>query len=148
MVSHFTNIKVRGIHDQNNVKNYTITNTDDGSSHMAMRRGNGKYDLGKNTDITLRQCKQLVSEDRVEYFADGMSRSVSSEIADDLAAALFERTDKTWDCVDPCALLMLHAGSVDDPEVKRTLDAYGWLMPDGSLDVEQAEENLEKWSKK
>ncbi len=146
MVSHFTNIKVRGIHDQNNVKNYMITNTDDGSSHMALRRSNGKYDLGKNTDITLRQCKQLVSEDRVEYFADGMSRSVSPEVSDDLAAALFERPDKTWDCVDPCALLIIM--DCKGEEVDRTLDAYGWINPDGTRDDEAANEAFEKWSKK
>ncbi len=134
MVSHFTNIKVRGIHDQNNVKNYMITNTDDGSSHMAMRRSNDKYDLGKNTDITLRQCKQLVSEDRVEYFADAPDEA--------------ERTPKLsmWSTVHPCALLIIM--DCKGEEVDRTLDAYGWIKPDGTRDDEAANEDYEKWGKK
>lgn len=145
-MSHFTNIKVKGVEDESGRKNYIITNTDDGSEHVAIKRESGsKYDIGEHNCLTLRQCKQLVSDNRVKHFADRCTKIVQDNIVDDLAGALSDKTDKTWDCCDPCALLILHAGSVDDPEVKRTLDAYGWLLPDGTLDVEQAEENLEKW---
>ena len=142
-MDHFTNIKVKGVSDESGRKNYIITNTDDGSSHVAIKRESGsKYDIGEHTCLTLRQCKVLVSENRVKHFADRCTKiAPDSEVADEP-----ERKPETWACVDPCALLILHAGSVSDPEVKRTLDAYGWLLPDGSLDVEQAEENLEKWS--
>ena len=141
-MDHFTNIKVKGVSDESGRKNYIITNTDDGSEHVAIKRESGsKYDIGEHTCLTLRQCKVLVSENRVRHFADSREEMVVDAVEDKS-----ERKPETWDCCDPCALLILHAGSVSDPEVKRTLDAYGWLLPDGSLDVEQAEENLEKWS--
>ena len=142
-MDHFTNIKVKGVSDESGRKNYIITNTDDGSDHVAIKRESGsKYDIGEHTCLTLRQCKVLVSENRVKHFADSREEVAVAAVADEP-----ERKPETWDCVDPCALLILHVGNVGDPEVKRTLDAYGWLLPDGRFDVEQAEENLEKWSK-
>ena len=144
-MDHFTNIKVKGVWDEFGRGNYIITNTDDGSSHVAIRRQRGsKYDIGEHTCLTLRQCKVLVSEDRVRHFADSRE-----EIADKLVEGLFEdepeRKPETWQCVDPCALLILLADTTD-PEVRRTLDAYGWVTPDGELDDEQANDNYEKWS--
>lgn len=51
-----------------------------------------------------------------------------------------------WDCVHPCALLVkimvdAHAEFMPeglDAEIDRTLDAYGYLLSDGSHDIEQA----------
>lgn len=126
------NVKVKGVLDENGIKNFMITNTDTGEVHVALRDGQ-KFILGEFRG-TLAQCKQLVSVSEVVHFADAPPEPESNH--------------STWDCVHPCALLILHAGSVDDPEVKRTLDAFGWLLPDGKLDIEQAEENLEKWSKR
>ena len=144
-MDHFTNIKVKGVIDESGSKNYIITNTDDGSEHVAIKRVTGsKYDIGEHTCLTLRQCKVLVSEDRVRHFADSVD-----DIADKLVEGLFEdepeRRPETWQCVDPCALLILLADTTD-PEVRRTLDAYGWVTQDGELDDEQANENYEKWS--
>ena len=144
-MDHFTNIKVKGVIDESGTKNYIITNTDDGSEHVAIKRVTGsKYDIGEHTCLTLRQCKVLVSEDRVRHFADSVD-----DIADKLVEGLFEdepeRRPETWQCVDPCALLILLADTTD-PEVRRTLDAYGWITQDGEPDSEQANENYEKWS--
>ena len=127
-----SNVKVKGVLDENGVKNFMITHVDSGEVHVAMREGQ-KFTLGEFKG-TLAQCKQLVADGKVVHFADAPPEPESNH--------------STWDCVHPCALLILHAGSVDDPEVKRTLDAFGWLLPDGKLDIEQAEENLEKWSKR
>jgi len=140
-MDHFTNIKVKGVSDESGRKNYIITNTDDGSSHVAIKRESGsKYDIGEHTCLTLRQCKVLVSENRVRHFADSRE-----EVAVEAVADKSERKPETWSCVDPCALLILLADTTD-PEVRRTLDAYGWITQDGELDDEQANDNYEKWS--
>ena len=141
-MDHFTNIKVKGVTDEGGRKNYIITNTDDGSEHVAIKRESGsKYDIGEHTCLTLRQCKVLVSENRVRHFADSREE-VAVEAVEDKP----ERKPETWSCVDPCALLILLADTTD-PEVRRTLDAYGWITQDGELDDEQANDNYEKWSK-
>ena len=46
---------------------------------------------------------------------------------------------KVWDCIDPCAMLCycVQTGAVPlNDEVKRTLDAFGWLTPEGFPDYE------------
>jgi len=141
-MDHFTNIKVKGVTDEGGRKNYIITNTDDGSEHVAIKRESGsKYDIGEHTCLTLRQCKVLVSENRVRHFADSREEGAVAAVEDKP-----ERKPETWSCVDPCALLILLADTTD-PEVRRTLDAYGWITQDGELDDEQANDNYEKWSK-
>ena len=144
-MDHFTNIKVKGVIDESGSKNYIITNTDDGSEHVAIKRTTGsKYDIGEHSCLTLRQCKVLVSEDRVRHFADSVE-DIADKLVDGLLGDEGDRRPETWACVDPCALLILLADTTD-PEVRRTLDAYGWVTPDGELDDEQANENYEKWS--
>ena len=116
-MDHFTNIKVKGVSDESG----------------------SKYDIGEHTCLTLRQCKVLVSENRVRHFADSREEVVVDAVED-----RSERKPETWACVDPCALLILLADTTD-PEVRRTLDAYGWITQDGELDDEQANDNYEKW---
>ena len=145
MVSHFTNVKVKGVTDEKGNKNYIITNTDDGVEHVALKRETGsKYDIGEHTCLTLRQCKQLVSEDRVRHFADRCTKVVPDTSGDEVM-----RGKETWSCVDPCALVIMLAAGVDVPDsvVDRTLDAWGWIIPAGLRDIVQAEENYDKWSK-
>ena len=126
------NVKVKGVLDETGAKNFMITNTDTGEVHVAMRDGQ-KFTLGEFKG-TLAQCKQLVSEGRVVHFADSPEE---------------KKKLGTWDCVDPCALLILVAAGADvsPAEIDKTLDAYGWLVPDGQHDALAARENYEKWSK-
>jgi len=133
-----SNVKVKGVLDENGVKNFMITNKDTGETHVALRDGQ-KFLLGEFKG-TLAQCKQLVSEDKVVHFADRCTKVAPDNEPEDRQG--------TWDCVDPNALLiLLQAGvSVGSEEIKRTLDAHGWLTPDGLTDVVQAESNFEKWS--
>ena len=156
-MDHFTNIKVKGVIDESGTKNYIITNTDDGSEHIAIKRVTGsKYDIGEHTCLTLRQCKVLVSENRVMHFADRCTKIVPDSVVDGPPEDEGDRKAETWACVDPCALLILLVDATDhevrrtldayDHEVRRTLDAYGWVTQDGELDSEQANENYEKWS--
>jgi hypothetical protein len=130
------NVSVKGVVDETGVKNFMITNKDSGEVHVAMRDGQ-KFILGEFRG-TLAQCKQLVSDGEVVHFADRCTKIAPDSEVDD--------RPRMWDHVDPCALLILmsHSG-VDFPEVKRTLDAHGWLLPDGSVDVKAASENFEQW---
>ena len=127
------NIKVKGILDEKGIKNYMITNTDSGEVHAAVREGQFSFRVGEFVG-TLGQCKRMVSAGHVVHFADAKPG------ADGEAGG-------TWGCVDPCALLILLADKTD-PEVRRTLDAYGWVTQDGELDIEQANESYGKWSQK
>ena len=134
-----SNVKVKGVLDENGVKNFMITNKDTGETHVALRDGQ-KFVLGEFKG-TLAQCKQLVSEDKVVHFADNPPEPESNH--------------SSWDCVHPCALLIkiineMHFEYVEGnlfPEIERTLDAFGWKSPDGDHDIEGAEENYQKWSK-
>jgi hypothetical protein len=130
-------LKTTGVLDESGIKNFLI-NTPDGMSFCAMRQPNGKFTIGDDcVSRTLRQCKEAVANDAVVFFADATEPSGASEGGD------------TWRCVDPNALLIIVAagGTVSPAEIDRTLDANGWLKPDGQHDALQARENLEKWSK-
>ena len=130
------NVKVKGVFDENSIKNFMITNTDTGETHIALRDGQ-KFVIGDFRG-TLAQCKQLVAASKV----------VVKEIEP-------EKARDTWDCVDPCALLVKlwtepHIEYMPEglaEEIGRTLDNYGWTEPGGEIDFEAVEENYKKWSK-
>ena len=131
-------LKTTGVLDESGVKNFFIE-TPEGLSFCAMRQPSGKFTIGDDgVSRTLKQCKEAVANDAVVFFADAAEAPEAPEGGD------------TWSCVAPCALLiMLQAGvEVNPDEIKRTLDAHGWLTPDGLTDVVQAESNLERWSKR
>ena len=127
------NVKVKGIQDESNIKHFQITNTDTGEVHIAVRDGQ-KFVLGEFRG-TLAQCKSLVAASKVVHFADAPPEPESNH--------------SSWDCVHPCALLILLAagGDVSPDEIDRTLDSFGWLRPEGEHDALGARENYEKWSK-
>jgi hypothetical protein len=130
-------LKVKGIMDENGVKNFLIETPDNGS-YVAVRLPNGKFTVGDDgVARTLKQCKEAVANDAVVFFADATEAPEATE------------GGNTWSCVDPCALLIIVAagGTVDPAEVDRTLDANGWLKPDGQRDALQARENYSRWSK-
>lgn len=128
-------LKVKGVLDESGVKNFLIETPDSGS-YFAMRQPNGKFTVGDDgVSRTLKQCKEVVANDAVVFFADATEPSGPPQ------------RDETWGCVDPCALLILKSDELADQEVLRTLDAYGWLLPSGEPDIEQARDNLSKWSK-
>ena len=131
-----SDVKTKGVFDEEGIKNFAITNVDTGETFIALRTGS-RFTIGDDgVARTLSECKQLVADDAVVFFADAEKASE-------------EPRGGTWDCVDPCALLILISTTgADMPEIKRTLDAHGWLLPNGEFDVEQAGENFKKWSKK
>ena len=132
-----SDVKTKGVFDEEGIKNFAITNVDTGETFIALRTGS-RFTIGDDgVARTLSECKRLVANDAVVFFADATEPSGPPE------------SDGTWGCVDPCALLILISTTgADMPEIKRTLDAHGWLLPNGEFDVEQAGENFKKWSKK
>ncbi len=130
-------LKTKGVMDESGVKNFFIE-TPEGLSYCALRQPNGKFTIGDDgLSRTLKQCKEAVANDAVVYFADATEAPEAPECGD------------TWNCVDANALLIILAagGTVDPAEIDRTLDAHGWLKPDGQRDALQARENYSKWSK-
>ena len=44
-----------------------------------------------------------------------------------------------WDCVNPCVWLVLeHPNPEGNPAIMETLDCYGWLKEDGTVDRDMA----------
>ena len=132
-----SDVKTKGVFDEEGIKNFAITNVDTGETFIALRTGS-RFTIGDDgVSRTLSECKRLVANDAVVFFADAEKATEGPE-------------DGTWDCVDPNALLiMLQAGvEVSKEEINRTLDAHGWLTPDGLTDIEQADANYEKWRKR
>lgn len=128
-----SNVKVKGVQDENGVKNFAITNKDSGEVHIALREGQFKFRIGEFVG-TLKQCKELVANDAVVYFAD---------------AEKAPEVPQTWDHVDPCALLvLLECPRSISEEVHRTLDANGWIKPDGTQDIELARKTFEQQRRK
>jgi hypothetical protein len=126
--------KTQGVIDEDGIKNFIITDSN-GDTYIALRQDSGKFTIGDDgVHRTLKQCKEVIVNDSVMYFADTRKE---------------EKEPGTWDCVDPCALLVLISvgGEVSRDEINRTLDSFGWVKPDGSRDVEQAKECYEKWGK-
>ena len=131
-----SDVKTKGVFDEEGIKNFAITNVDTGETFIALRTGS-RFTIGDDgVSRTLSECKRLVANDAVVFFADAEKATEGPE-------------NGTWDCVDPNALLILISTTgADMPEIKRTLDAHGWLLPNGEFDVEQAGQNFEKWRKR
>lgn len=146
-----SDLKVKGITDENGVKNFEIR-TPTGEIFIALREGK-KYTIGDDpTKRTLRECKLAVANDAVVFFADRCTKVVpDAEVGEDPIS-----NHSAWDCVHPCALLIkmldeMHFEYVEGdlfPEIERTLDAFGWKTPEGDHDVEGARANYKQWSKK
>lgn len=142
MKCEFNELKVKGVFDEFNVKNYIIR-TPDNVSYVALRLPNGKYRIGDDgVNRTLKECKALVADDAVEFFADKCTK-----VAPD------NQEKGTWSCVNPCALLIkmineMHFEYVEGdlfPEIERTLEAYGWKTPEGDHDIDLANTDYNTW---
>ena len=125
------NVKVKGVFDQDGVKNYEIKNTDTGEIHIALRVGQ-KYELGQFVG-TLGDCKKLVSECKVVHFADKNEEVEPPRIG-------------PWDNLNPAAALVLWADK--NPHVERILDNMGACDENGQPDLEWAKDELKRWEAK
>lgn len=97
---------------------------------------------------TLKQVKHNIQAGGLDYFADAGKTPSSAEPqeADTNDEGLACNPD-AWDCVPPCAMLILFCTTLDHPEVLRTLDAYGWLLPDGTPNIDDARLQMAKRGK-
>lgn len=122
-------IKTVGVLRPDGLKDFDI-HLANGEVVRAIRNG-GKFQVGGQVD-TLKAIKVAVE--------DGL-RNDPTEVGYDEPEEVEEKpTLGTWDCVDPCAILV--RAIVDDRiplagEVKRTLDCHGWLIH-GCPDVERS----------
>lgn len=92
---------------------------------------------------TLKQVKQNIQAGGLDHFADATQRPETPHNDEGLA----DNPD-AWNCVPPCAMLILFCTALDHPEVLRTLDAYGWLLPDGTPNIEDARYQMNKRRKR
>lgn len=98
---------------------------------------------------TLKQVKLNIKSGGLDHFADADKAAIAQQGVSDVdSTSLTHHADgATWDCVSPCAMLILFCTQLDHPEVLRTLDAYGWLLPDGTPNIEDARVQMKKRQK-
>ena len=112
---------------------------EDGYCELARREGS-KFVVFGMVPSSLSICKEIVAD--WDYDTD--SEDSSSPCTDSPCGGR-----GTWDCVHPAALLARIASSngavISDPEVVRTLDAFGYIKPCGSIDIEMAGKEYIKW---
>lgn len=133
-------MKVKGIKRDDGKKDYQISH--ENKSYTAVR--NGSLFLCNGMKGTLKEIK--------DYIASCPTESGPSE-EDELETQGVHQGYSTWDCVNPCALLVL----LTDPmtvtrgvpdqvykEVSRTLDNYGWKI-DGQPDTSRADREMSRF---
>ena len=114
--------------DEGNVIGFDITFN--GQTRRVYRDGN-RFTYNGTTD-TLKAIKAIIEAEIL--FPD---EETASEPTNEPA--------ETWDCIHPCAIIvrLLEATTQPlTPEIAETLDASGYLLPDGTADVEQAEREI------
>ena len=115
-------MKVTG-QQRGDLRDYRIEH--DGQQFVAISQGNGRF-----------SCEEL-----------GMSNRTLSDIkhAATVPPETPEAIPSTWDCIDPCALLIVLGESSE--EVRQTLDCHGWLDSLGNPDAARAEREIDRFSK-
>jgi len=54
----------------------------------------------------------------------------------------------TWDCIDPCALMIVDGSEISASDILHTLNCKGWLSDDGLPDVEKARREVDRFKLK
>jgi hypothetical protein len=107
---------------------------EDGYCELARREGS-KFVVFDMAPASLSQCKEIVADWDYDTGSDEGITPCEGR--------------GTWDCVHPAALLAriasCHADVANDPEVVRTLDAFGYIKPCGYFDIETAGKEYMKW---
>lgn len=116
-----------------NKKGYII-HTTCGEKYQAKPVGSKTYECG---GLKFKSIKELKA-----HIVEG---GFDSEAPDERSTL---DGDDTWDCAHPCALLISywlkgHPGYLY-PEVKATLDSYGWLDESGQPDFDRADKEIER----
>jgi len=107
---------------------YTITH--DTRTYKATREG-GMF-LCNGILGTMREIKDRIA-------AGGFPTPSANAVPQD------SPTPDCWDCLDPCALLVLRMPNLKlNHHAMRTLDCYGWIDVHGNIDTERADRLLRK----
>lgn len=127
-------MKVTGIPRDDGGKDYLISHN--GQQHKATRNGS-LFSCNGVTD-TLKAIKQKIESGELASTEDSDQEQATEDT--------HQNDVGLWDCVHPCALLIklwtephiefMPEGLV--PEIVRTLDAYGYMLPEGGCDTQQA----------
>lgn len=131
-------MKVVG-YTEDGVKHFTITHA--GESYDCRRRGQMFECFG--TIATLKKHKQNIEAGLYTSWVADAEPDVSDSAESDVPTG-------TWDCIDPCAALaaLLLENSPPPAEARAmfmlTLDNYGWLAEDGSIDVDRVEREFKR----
>lgn len=130
----------------NGQKSFKIHRSD-GQVFDAIRDGSSsKFKVLGYPAMKLADCKRIVLSEGEEFDSgEDSSASEGTPPLTTVGAGLCDNPS-AWDCVDPCALLIRLCGMQlsHDNELRRTLDAYGWMKPDGTPDFEGADNNYER----
>lgn len=115
-------MKVTGKKREDGTKDYEILH--DGVLYDCIRQENQSWKCRGEIFKSIKDLKEAISSG---HFAP--------------TEELIEKANSSWDCVDPCAHVVMLLSTVDDlhPLVLETLDNYGWLDEKGKPDREQAE---------
>jgi hypothetical protein len=118
-------MKATRIKREDGKNNYLITMPDKSEHLCEPVEGSTKWTMDGETYDSVKACKAALSGE----VSDGPKPSGGA-------------VKGTWDCTDPCALVILRT-PVDDPATIETLDAHGWLV-DGEPDYERAKREIER----
>lgn len=119
----------------------------DGTVVRAVRNA-GMFQVGDVVD-TLKSLKILVMEGLRWADFDPLNPEHAGQAGDCGDAAAEPAKLGTWDCIDPCALLVEdYRHKSLDPSLRRTLDCHGWIDPEtGEPDYDRAIKEIERFNK-
>lgn len=126
--------KTEGYMDEDASRKGYVIHTECGASFTLSPREKGQgFEHDGKVWKTKKAFKDFVEEGGLEPTGEGVP--------------MLDGVD-TWDCVHPCALLISywlkgHPGYLY-PEVKATLDSYGWLDESGQPDFDRADKEIER----
>ena len=130
-------MKTIGIKRADGLKNYRILH----DGHEWIARRHGSYFECNGSRGSVKDIKAAILDGSIPRDLS-LTEEVALSIEDDHKDEHKHEPLGVWDCVDPCALLILLGGSLDEAMIKasiaKTLDAHGYLLADGTPDRGQA----------
>lgn len=140
------NLKTKRVQRDDGNNDYKII-TDQGDVYYLKREGNGFTCNGKHGSIKF--IKKLIETGEIPGSRGRIAEDDTHvRIAEDDGVAVRIAEDETdgsngtWECMHPCAIITLLWGSAGGyamkADIRHTLDAYGWLTPDGKPDYRRA----------
>lgn len=127
---------------------YDLVDKETNNKATARRRKNGKFDITINGETyhnnSLRDCKELLAK-----------QDQNDDGGEDERPGPGNRG--AWDCVHPCAWVIEFLAVAEDrikgspdfervwPEIRETLDCFGYITPEGEIDAVAARREISHW---